>query len=48
MSSPASEMTSEDGVKSISALLAAVGVPSVLWGEYLLNVYGVPSIIGVS
>ncbi|KAI0905540.1 hypothetical protein F4823DRAFT_133966 [Ustulina deusta] len=46
MPSAVSEMTSQDGVKSISALLAGVGVPSILWGEYLLNVYGVPSIIG--
>ncbi|KAF2968905.1 hypothetical protein GQX73_g4676 [Xylaria multiplex] len=46
MPSTASEMTSQDGVKFISGLLAGVGVPSILWGEYLLNVYGVPSIVG--
>ncbi|KAI0106886.1 hypothetical protein F4814DRAFT_452098 [Daldinia grandis] len=33
-------------VKSISQLLSDAGVPSVLWGDYLLTVYGVPSIIG--
>lgn len=48
MSARALNMKGEDGVKSISALLAGVGVPSVLWGEYLINVYGVPSLIGVS
>ncbi|KAI1647084.1 uncharacterized protein F4817DRAFT_316177 [Daldinia loculata] len=36
----------EDFVKSISQLLSDAGVPSVLWGDYLLTVYGVPSIIG--
>ncbi|KAH9907878.1 hypothetical protein F4778DRAFT_452334 [Xylariomycetidae sp. FL2044] len=41
-----SDMISEDGVKLISGLLADAGVPSVLWGDFLLNVYGVPSIIG--
>ncbi|KAI1284406.1 hypothetical protein F5Y07DRAFT_393375 [Xylaria sp. FL0933] len=46
MFSTASKMTSQDGVKFISALLADAGVPSVLWGEYLLNVYGIPSIVG--
>ncbi|KAI1473323.1 hypothetical protein K445DRAFT_311082 [Daldinia sp. EC12] len=33
-------------VKSISKLLSDAGIPSVLWGDYLLTVYGVPSIIG--
>ncbi|KAI0517887.1 hypothetical protein F5B22DRAFT_602856 [Xylaria bambusicola] len=46
MPSTASDPLSQDGVKSISALLAGVGVPSILWGEYLLTVYGVPTIVG--
>ncbi|KAI0415953.1 hypothetical protein F5X98DRAFT_345393 [Xylaria grammica] len=46
MAPAALEWTSQDGVKYISGLLANVGVPSILWGEYLLNVYGIPSIIG--
>ncbi|KAI2467814.1 hypothetical protein F4781DRAFT_400744 [Annulohypoxylon bovei var. microspora] len=36
----------ENAVKLISALLSKAGVPSVLWGDYLLTIYGVPSIIG--
>ncbi|KAI2610613.1 uncharacterized protein GGS25DRAFT_518912 [Hypoxylon fragiforme] len=36
----------QDFVKSISQLLSDAGVPSVLWGDYLLTVYGVPSVIG--
>ncbi|KAI1206186.1 uncharacterized protein F4807DRAFT_440190 [Annulohypoxylon truncatum] len=36
----------ENVVKLISALLSDAGVPSVLWGDYLLTIYGVPSIIG--
>ncbi|KAI1262182.1 hypothetical protein F5Y18DRAFT_162602 [Xylariaceae sp. FL1019] len=39
-------MTSQDGVKFISGLLADDGVSSMLWGEFLLNIYGVPSIVG--
>lgn len=42
------EMASQDGVKFISGLLADNGVPSALWGEFFLNVYGVPSILSVS
>ncbi|KAI1146851.1 hypothetical protein F4825DRAFT_456077 [Nemania diffusa] len=38
-------MASQDGVKFISGLLADNGVPSALWGEFFLNVYGVPSIL---
>lgn len=37
----------QDFVKSISQILSDAGVPSVLWGDYLLTVYGVPSVIGV-
>ncbi|KAI0010884.1 hypothetical protein F4779DRAFT_626890 [Xylariaceae sp. FL0662B] len=36
----------EDLVKSLSQLLHDAGVQSVLWGDYLLTIYGVPSIIG--
>ncbi|KAH2905095.1 hypothetical protein KXV75_008698 [Aspergillus fumigatus] len=36
-------------VGSISSLLSAAGVPNLLWGNYLLTVYGVPTIVdGVS
>ncbi|KAI1290531.1 hypothetical protein F5Y03DRAFT_62356 [Xylaria venustula] len=44
--STASKATSQEAVKHFSELLASVGVPSILWGEFLLNVYGVPSIVG--
>lgn len=37
---------SEELVKAISQLLVDAGVPSVLWGDCLLTIYGVPSIIG--
>lgn len=42
------EKLSEELVKSISQLLIDAGVPSVLWGDCLLTIYGVPSIVGVS
>lgn len=35
-------------VGSISSLLSAAGVPNLLWGNYLLTVYGVPTIVDVS
>ncbi|KAL5041834.1 hypothetical protein BDW71DRAFT_201043 [Aspergillus fruticulosus] len=35
-------------VGSISSLLNAAGVPNLLWGNYLLTVYGVPTIVDVS
>lgn len=38
----------EKVVKLISVLLSNAGIPSVLWGDHLLTIYGVPSIIGVS
>jgi hypothetical protein len=34
-------------VASISRALSLDQVPCVLWGHYLLDVHGVPSIIGV-
>lgn len=37
-----------DLVTSISSLLDAVNVPNLLWGNYLLTVYGVPTIFDVS
>ena len=38
---------SESFVVSIALALNSDQVPCVLWGHYLLNVHGVPSIIGV-
>lgn len=35
-------------VASISLLLSAAGIPSVLWGNYLLAIYGVPTIVDVN
>ena len=32
---------------SVAQALHTAQIPCVLWGEYLLNVYGVPSIISV-
>lgn len=37
-----------DLVASISLLLDKAGVPNLLWGNYLLTVYGVPTIVDVS
>ena len=34
-------------VESISSLLDAAGVPNLLWGNYLLTIYGVPTIVNV-
>lgn len=34
-------------VASTSQLLDAAGVPSLLWGNYLLTVYGVPTFVDV-
>lgn len=36
----------EHVVKHISGLLSEAGVPSFLWGDYVLTIFGVPSIIG--
>ena len=43
------EAESLDGkfVASISQILNDAGVPNLLWGNYLLTVYGVPTIIDV-
>jgi hypothetical protein len=38
---------SETFVESISQALNSNQVPCVLWGHYLLNVHGIPSIINV-
>lgn len=35
-------------VASISRLLDAAGVPNLLWGNYMLTLYGVPTIVDVS
>ncbi|KAA8641637.1 uncharacterized protein ATNIH1004_011773 [Aspergillus tanneri] len=35
-------------VTSISRLLNTAGVPALLWGNYLLTIYGVPTIVDVS
>lgn len=37
-----------DLVSSISGLLDSIDVPNLLWGNYLLTVYGVPTIVDVS
>ncbi|KAL2779871.1 hypothetical protein BJX66DRAFT_321009 [Aspergillus keveii] len=37
-----------DLVTSISSLLDDVKVPNLLWGNYLLTVYGVPTVVDVS
>lgn len=37
-----------DLVSSISTLLNSIGVPNLLWGNYLLTVYGVHTIVDVS
>ena len=39
---------SETFVACIAAALNSNEIPCVLWGHYLLNVHGVPSIIAVS
>lgn len=43
------EAESLDGkfVASISQILNNAGVPNLLWGNYLLTVYGVPTIVDV-
>lgn len=35
-------------VASISSLLSATGIPNLFWGNFLLTVYGVPTIVDVS
>lgn len=35
-------------VAAISSRLDSVGVPNILWDDYLLTVYGVPTIVNVS
>lgn len=39
---------SNDLISSIASLLDSIGVPTLLWGNYLLTVYGVPTIVDVS
>lgn len=34
-------------VAMISSVLTSAGIPNVLWGNYLLTVYGVPTIVDV-
>lgn len=34
-------------VATISSMLTSAGVPNILWGNYLLTVYGVPTIVDV-
>jgi len=38
----------ENLVAAISHILLECNIPCVLWGNYLLTVYGVPSIVDVS
>lgn len=38
----------EELVGSLSRILTENGIPCVLWGNYLLTVYGVPSMVDVS
>jgi hypothetical protein len=35
-------------VASISSLLDLADVPNLLWGNYLLTIYGVPTIVDVT
>lgn len=37
-----------DLLSSISSLLDSIGISNLLWGNYLLTVYGVPTIVDVS
>jgi hypothetical protein len=37
-----------DLVTSVSSLLDYINVPNLLWGNYLLTVYGVPTVVDVS
>lgn len=37
-----------DLVASIACLLDSVNVPNLLWSNYLLTIYGVPTIVDVS
>jgi hypothetical protein len=39
---------SNDLVSSISSLLDLIGVPTLLWSNYSLTVYGVPTIVDTS
>lgn len=39
---------SQDLVASISRILIQSKTPCILWGNYLLTIYGVPSIVEVS
>lgn len=42
------QQLNNDLVASISSLLDAINVPNLLWGNYLLTVYGVPTVVDVS
>jgi hypothetical protein len=44
----AEQKLSNDLVSSISSLFDSINVPNLLWGNYLLTVYGVPTIVDVS
>lgn len=35
-------------VESISGVLHAADIPNLLWGNYLLTIYGVPTIVDVN
>jgi hypothetical protein len=35
-------------VASVSRLLDAAEVPNLLWGNYLLTIYGVPTVVNVN
>ena len=37
-----------DLVTSISCLLDTADIPNLLWGNYLLTIYGVPTVVDVS
>lgn len=43
-----SAVVDENLVASISCILLTNNIPCVLWGNYLLTIYGVPSIVDVS
>lgn len=42
------EVIDETLVASISHILLGSNIPCVLWGNYILTIYGVPSIVDVS
>lgn len=42
------DLSETELLAAISAALDGVGIPSVLWGSFLMNVWGVPMLVYVS